>query len=152
MQEPDFLFVFALDDQRYALPLHAADKVVRVAAIRSLPKAPDIVLGVVNLHGRIIPVIDMRKRFALPERETMLTGQLLVAHTARRQVALIVDAVLDVMPCPARSLVAANSIVPGIGYVEGVVKLEDGLVVIHDLDKFLSLEEDEILDHALKAG
>lgn len=150
MKKSDFLIVFTLSDQRYALPLPVADRVVRMVAITPLPKAPDIVLGVVNIQGRIIPVINMRRRFHLPEREIVLTDQLVVAHTARRPVALVADAVLDVIACPAQSLIAAEEVLPNIEYMEGVVKLVDGLIFIHDLDKFLSLEEENFLAHALE--
>lgn len=150
MKEQDSLFVFTLDGQRYALPLPAVDRVVRMVAITPLPNAPDIVLGVVNFQGRVIPVINMRRRFHLPEREIALTDQLVVAHTARRPVALAADAVLDVIACPAQSLIAAEEVLPNIEYVEGVVKLADGLILIHDLDKFLSLEEENFLAQALE--
>lgn len=150
MKKPDYLIVFSLDRQRYALPLHAVDRVVRMVAITTLPKAPDIVLGVVNVQGRVIPVINMRRRFRLPEREIALTDQLVVAHTALRPVALVADAVLDVIAYPAQSLIVAEDVLPNIEYVEGVVKLADGLILIHDLDKFLSLEEENFLAHALE--
>ena len=141
MKNSAFLIIFTLDDQRYALPLPAADRVVRMVAITPLPKAPEIVLGVVNIHGRVIPVINVRQRFCLPQREIALTDQLLVVHTKRRPVALVADAVLDVIACAEQSLIETESILPRLDYVEGVVKLSDGLILIHDLDKFLSLEE-----------
>jgi len=150
MKNLNHLIVFALDRQRYALPLPVVDRVVRVVAITPLPKAPDIVLGVVNIQGRVIPVIDMRRRFRLPEREIVLTDQLVVAHTVRRPVALVADAVQDVITCAEQSLIAAENILPQVKYVEGVVKLTDGLILIHDLDKFLSLEEESSLDQALE--
>ena len=150
MKESDSLLVLLLGDQRYALPLPAIDRVVRMVAITPLPKAPDIVLGVVNVQGRVIPVINMRRRFHLPEREITLTDQLVVAHTARRPVALVADAVLDVIAYPAQSLIATGEVLPNIEYVEGVIKLADGLIFIHDLDKFLSLEEEKFLAHALE--
>lgn len=150
MKKLDHLIVFSLDRQRYALPLHAVDRVVRMVAITPLPKAPDIVLGVVNIQGRVIPVINMRRRFSLPERAIALTDQLVVAHTALRPVALVADAVLDVIASPAQSLIAAEDVLPNIEYVEGVLKLADGLILIHDLDKFLSLEEENFLAHALE--
>lgn len=150
MKKPSHLIVFALDRQRYALPLHVVDRVVRMVAVTPLPKAPDIILGVVNFQGRVIPVINMRRRFCLPEREIALTDQLVVAHTARRPVALVADAVLDVIACPPQSLIASGNILPRVEYVEGVMKLEDGLIFIHDLDKFLSLEEESSLDQALE--
>src|SRR5450830_110116 len=150
MKKSDFLVIFTLDDQRHALPLAAADRVVRMVAITPLPHAPDIILGVVNFQGRVIPVVNVRRRFFLPEREIALTDQLLVAHTARRPVALVVDAVLDVIAYAAQSLIAAEDIAPKLEHVEGVVKLSDGLILIHDLDKFLSLEEEDSLDRVLE--
>ncbi|MHB1291119.1 MAG: chemotaxis protein CheW [Sulfuricella sp.] len=147
---PNQYVVFILDGRRYALHLSAVDRTVRMVDITPLIKAPDIVLGVVNIQGRIIPVINVRRRFSLPEREIALTDQLIVAHTARRPVALVADAVLDVVECSGQNLVTAESILPEVEYVEGVVKLKDGLIFIHDLDKFLSLEEENSLDLALE--
>jgi len=151
MKKPDHLIVFSLDRQRYALPLHAVDRVVRMVAITPLPKAPDIVTGVVNLQGRVIPVIDVRRRFSLPEKKIALTDQLVVAHTLRRPVALVADAVHDVIDS-AQDLIETENILPGLDYVEGVVKLTDGLILIHDLDRFLSLEEESSLALALETS
>lgn len=152
MKDMDSLLTFTFDDQRYALPLHAVDRVVRMVAVTPLPKAPNIILGVVNIQGRIIPVINMRLRFCLPEREITLTDQLVVAHTARRPVALVADAVLGAITYPAQSLIATEDVLPNIEYVEGVAKLADGLILIHNLDKFLSLEEENYLDRALETS
>lgn len=152
MKTIDPFFIFTLGKLRYALPLKAVERVVRMMAVMPLPKAPGIVLGVVNIHGRVIPVINMRRRFCLPEREITLTDQLIIAHTARRSVGLVADAVLDVIAYPAENLIAAEDIIPNIEYIEGVAKLADGLILIHDLDKFLSLEEENALDHALETS
>ncbi|HUY04574.1 MAG TPA: chemotaxis protein CheW [Rhodocyclaceae bacterium] len=142
--------VFILDAQRYALRLSAVDRVVRMVHITLLSRAPDIVLGIVNMQGGVIPVINVRRRFRLPEREIALGDQLVVAHTARRAVALAVDTVTDVVECSEQDLIAAKSILPAVEYLEGVVKLEDGLILVHDLDTFLSLEEENSLDRALE--
>ena len=117
--------------------------------VTSLPRAPEIVLGVVNVQGRVIPVLNLRRRFRLPERGFALADQLIIARTARRPVALAADAVAGVLEYSAQQAVEAHDIVPGIEYVEGVVKLADGLVLIHDLDKFLSLEEETALERAI---
>lgn len=152
MKKPDHLIVFSLDRQRYALPLHAVDRVVRMVAITPLPKAPDIVLGAVNFQGRVIPVINIRRRFNLPEKDIALTDQLVVAHTSRRSVALVADAVHDVISSSAQSLIETENILPGLEFVDGVIKLGDGLILIHDLDRFLSLEEESSLDMALETS
>lgn len=148
IKNSNFLIVFALDDQRYALSLSAADRVVRMVAITPLPNAPEGILGVVNFQGRVIPVFNLRSRFNLPERDIALTDQLIIAHTSRRVVALVVDAVMDV--CEAQNLVASGDVLARFQYVEGVVKRDDGLIFIHDLDTFLSLEEADTLDQALE--
>ena len=144
--------VFTLGDQRYALPLSTVERVVRVVEVTPLPQAPDIVLGVVNVQGRVVPVVNLRRRFRLPERAIALTDQLVIAHTTRRPVALVVDAVTGVLEYSAREAVGARDIVPGMEYVEGVVKLADGLVLIHDLDRFLSLDEATALDRAIEGA
>lgn len=151
MEKPSRLVVLTLCDQRYGLPLSAVERVVRMVEITPLPKAPDIVLGVVNVQGRVIPVVDMRRRFRLPERAISLSDQLVIAHTARRPVALAADAVSGVLEYSEQEAVGAQNILPDIEYVKGVVKLRDGLVLIHDLDKFLSLEEGATLDRALES-
>jgi purine-binding chemotaxis protein CheW len=150
MHSEDRLVVFSLDGQRYALALAAVEKVVRAVEVTRLPAAPDIVLGIINMQGRVIPLVNVRRRFRLPEKEMMLTDQIVIAHTARRPVALVVDAVTGVHEYPEHESVAARDILPGFDYVEGVVKLDDGLVLIHDLERFLSLEEETSLDRALE--
>jgi len=144
--------VFVLGDQRYGLPLAAVERVVRMVGVTPLPQAPEIVLGVVNVQGRVIPVLNLRRRFRLPERDFALTDQLVIARTAGRPVALAADAVAGVLEYSTQQAVGACDIVPGIEYVEGVVKLADGLVLIHDLDKFLSLEEETALDRAIESA
>ena len=141
---------FNLDDQKYALFLSAVIRIIRVVEITSLPKAPEIVLGVINMHGLIIPVFDIRKRFRLPQREMQLDDQLIIASTSKRTVALLVDSVNDVIEIPEEKIIAGEKILPGLEYVEGVVKTEDGMILIHDLEQFLSLQEEKALHEALE--
>jgi purine-binding chemotaxis protein CheW len=148
LREP--LVVFTLDEQRYALPLAAVERGIRVVEIVSLPKAPEIVLGIINAQGRVIPVVNIRKRFRLPEREIHLSDQCIIAHTARRTVAFVVDEVSGVLEPADQAVAAVEQILPKLVYVVGVVKLADGMVLIHDLDSFLSLEEEQTLEEAMK--
>ena len=144
------LVVFTLSNQRYGLPLSAVERIVRVVDVTPLPHAPDIVLGVVNVQGRVIPVINVRRRFHLPEREIALTDQMVVAHAARRPVALVVDAVIGVLEYSEQEFVGPQDVLPDLRYVEGVVKLDHELILIHNLDKFLSLEEETALERAME--
>lgn len=143
------LLAFCLDEQRYGLPLASVERVVRIAAITPLPKAPEIVLGVINVQGRVIAVVDVRKRFRLPQREATLSDSLIIARTPARAVALVADSVAGVVECSESETVPAQAIVPGMEYVVGVAKLSDGMVLIHDLARFLSLDEERRLDEAI---
>lgn len=144
------LVAFTLDEQRFALRLASVEEAVSMMEITPLPGAPRVVLGVVNLRGRIIPVFNPRKRFHLPEREIEVSDQLLIARSSRRAVALAVDEVSGLVSCGDERLVAADTILPQIDYVEGVLRLDDGILLIHNLDLFLSLDEEESLDECMK--
>jgi len=141
---------FNLDDQKYALFLSAVIRIIRVVEITSLPKAPEIVLGVINMHGLIIPVFDIRKRFRLPQREIQLDHQLIIGSTSSRTVALLVDSVRDVIDISEKKIIAGEKILPGMEYVEGVMKMEDGMILIHDLERFLSFQEEKALHEAIE--
>ena len=145
------LVTFSLDDRAFALYVSAVQRIIRVVEVTALPKAPEIVVGIINLQGTVIPVFDIRRRFHLPAREMQLSDQLIIASTAKRTVALMVDSVNDVIEIPEEKIIAAEQILPELEYVEGVVKTEGGMVLIHDLERFLSLPEEKALDEALEA-
>lgn len=149
MTEADRLVVFTLDEHRYALHLGVVERVFPSVEITPLPKAPEIVLGVVNLRGRVIPVVNIRKRFRLPEREIELSDQIIIAHTSKRPVAILADSVTGILELPQRELIAGREILPKLDYVEGVAKLADGMVLIHNVDTFLSLDEEKTLGEAM---
>jgi Chemotaxis signal transduction protein len=140
---------FTLDEGHYALDLSAVERIIQTVEITLLPEAPDIVLGVINIHGKIIPVVNIRRRFRLSEKDIEPTNRLIIAHTLKRTVALVVDVVLGVIETPEDRVVKADTVLPGMDYVQGVVKMEDGMILIHDLNKFLSLEEEKTLDTAI---
>ena len=144
------LVAFSLDDRRFAVPLSAVVRIERMVALTPLPKAPDIVTGIINFHGRVIPVVDIRSRFNMTPRPSELSDQLLILQTGERTIAFIVDFVEGVIDAFQDQCADAGSVLPIMEYVKGVVKLEDGMVVIHDPDAFLSLEEGRSLDEVMK--
>ncbi len=145
------LVVFTLDEQRYAVPLSAVERVVRMVEITPIPQTPEIVLGLINVREWVIPVINVRRRFGLPEREPQLSDQLLIARTPKRALALVVDAVSEVITPSGQEVVTAEAILAHVDYVTGVVKRPDGLILIHDLDTFLALEEAQALGDVVDA-
>ena len=146
------LVVFRLDELRIALRLAAVERVVRAVQVTRLPQAPEIVLGVINLQGRAIPIVDFRCRFQLGRREPRISDQMIIARTEKRPVGLIVDAVEGMLSVAEEAIAPAQTVMPGIRQIDGVVALPDGLLFIHDLDKFLSIDEERELDAALAEG
>lgn len=149
MGETQQLVSFVIDEQRYALYLSAVERIICAVEVTPLPKAPDIVLGLINLHGQIIPVFNIRKRFNLPEREIDLNDKLIIANTKRRIVGLPVDAVHSVLEYPEQDIIRPENILPGTEYLDGVVRLDNGMILIHNMDRFLSLEEEKTLCNAM---
>jgi purine-binding chemotaxis protein CheW len=146
------LVAFTLNRQPYALRLASVRQVLRMVEVTPLPKAPEIVLGVVSLHGTVVPVLSIRRRVGLTELEASLSDQLIVANTPSRSVALVVDAVIGVVERSTEEITEAERIVPGAEYVEGIAKLGEGMLFIHNLDRFLSQPEESQLHDALAKG
>ena len=144
------LLIFTLDRQRYALRLETVAKVVRAAAITPLPDAPDIVLGILDLQGEVIPVINLRKRFRLPESGIRSEDQFVIARTKTLTLALVVDGVDSVMEQADRAVIPPDHIMTGLGYLKGVTSMPEGLVLIHDLESLLFAAEEELLAQALE--
>lgn len=124
-------------------------EVARASAIAALPKAPAIVEGVINVRGDVVAVLDIRQRFGLPPHALALDQHLIIARAGLRLVALRVDRALDWVVIDEESIEPAARVAPGAEYVAGIAKLGDGLLVIHDLETFLSLDEAQRVDAAV---
>lgn len=146
------ILVFEAGGRRFALPSRDVAELLRAVTIVPLPKAPAIVEGVINVRGTLVPVLDIRSRFRLPPSAIEHTDHLIVARAGQRLVALRVQRALDLVRIEPSDIEDAKKIVPGAEYVAGVAKLADGLVLIHDLQTFLSEAESAALGESLAAG
>lgn len=151
-QAMESVTVFTLGEQRFGLPLGSVERVLRAVAVTPLPNAPAVVRGVIDVHGRVIPVVDLHARFGLPAREIALEDRLLVVSTPTRKVVLLVEQVAGVVEIDAGDIVAAEFVAPGTEHLRAVARLPDGILLIQDLDVLLSLDEERLLDDALAAG
>lgn len=140
------LLVFHLGGQRIGVSSAFVREVVRAVTIVPVPKAPPIVEGVIDYRGAIAAVLDLRARFGLDPAPLDIHQHFIVAE-ARRLVALRVDRADDVVSLAPG---VTEEIDSGAPYVTGVVKLADGLVLIHDLATFLSIDEELALETALQ--
>ena len=144
--------VFRLDRSRYALPLGDVVEVLPAVALTTLPMAPAIVEGVIDVRGRLVPVLDIRARFRLPARQMDLADHLVLARAGLRTVALRADEAIELLHLDAQDVEPIEPAVPGASYVAGVARTADGLILLHDLQTFLTHAESEQLGRALAEG
>lgn len=141
--------IFELGRWRYGLSLASVREIVSAVTIVPLPGAPRVVLGVINLRGDVVPVLDVRTRFGFTGRVVQHTDHFIVARGGGRLVALLVDRAIRIESLTDLQLAEARAATPTSEYIQGIAKLSDELVLIHDLDTFLARDEGVALERAL---
>jgi purine-binding chemotaxis protein CheW len=135
------LVSFRLDRQLYALPLDHIERALRMVAITPVPEAPPWIAGVINLHGRVIPMVDLRQRFGQPSREPQADDRLLVVQTPERAVALMVDEVTEVLEVPAQKVDQAFAPLSRARSLAGVIPWEEEMILVLNVAWLLPSEE-----------
>jgi purine-binding chemotaxis protein CheW len=141
--------LFEVAEQRCAVALTSVIELTRACAVQPLPSAPAFVLGVLNLRGSVLPVLNLRRRFGFPDTELDPNDYFVFARVAERRVALRVDRLLGIETLPSIATAEAPNLPARIEYLSGVAAVADGVVLIYDLASFLSDSEADLLDRAL---
>ena len=132
---------FQVDEQLFALPISDLDRVVQVVKQEPLPEAPAFISGVIDYHGTVLPVINMRLLFQLPARELSLSDQMIIVHTQHGKYALLIDRSLGLLELDVSELEASENISYGKKLLKGVLRSGEGMVFINDPNSFLNNEE-----------
>jgi purine-binding chemotaxis protein CheW len=140
------LLTFEIGHERFGIPLSDVREIVRAVSIVRFPNAPPVVEGIINVRGSVVPTLDIRARFNLPPKAVEPSDHLVIAFARHRLVAIRVDRVTDLMTLAKSDVEDVAGTVPGSDLITGVAKLDDGLLLIHDLSRFLSATEAEALD------
>ena len=143
------LVAFSVEGVRYAIALAWAERALPMVAVTPVPGAPAVVLGVINIGGTVVPVVDLRRRLGLPAREWGVAARLLLVRTPRRLLAIPADEVLGVLEVETAAVTLTPTVLPGLGRVSGIAALEDGLLFLYDVEAFLSEDEHRALGQAL---
>ncbi len=137
------LVTFRLKDESYGINVMKVQEVLRVTEIAPVPGAPPFVLGIINLRGNVVTVIDTRSRFGLPSAELDDSSRIVIIESEKQVVGILVDAVAEVVELNEDEVDAA----PNVGndessrYIQGVATRENGLLILVDLNKLLTDEE-----------
>ena len=145
-QDVDLLqmVTFKIGEEEFGVDILRVQEIIRIMEITRVPKAPHFVEGVINLRGRVIPIIDLRRRFGLTAREHDKDTRIIVIEINKMIVGFVVDAVHEVLRIPADTVEPPPPAVMGgvdSEYIKGVGKLDDRLLILLDLDRLLSQEE-----------
>ncbi len=142
VEETEHLATFFLDREEYGVDVRLVQEIRRVTEITQVPRAPDFIKGVINLRGRIIPVIDLKKKLGLGEVTTTKLSRIVVITLKGRLLGLLVDGASQVLKVPVSLVEPAppEVVQKGGDYLRGVAKLEKRLIILVDLETVLALE------------
>ncbi|NPV30353.1 MAG: purine-binding chemotaxis protein CheW [Firmicutes bacterium] len=147
------LVVFRLGAEEYGVPITQVQEINRLTTPTRIPKAPAFVEGVINLRGKVLPVIDLKKRFGLEGAAYTDEARIVVVEIAGHTVGVIVDVVSEVLRLPVTSIEPPPAVIAGItaDYLRGVGKLDDRLLILLDLNKILTETEQSQLRETAEA-
>ncbi len=137
------LVIFELANEVYGVDISRVQEIIRMTTITRLPRAPEFVEGVINLRGKVIPVVDLKKRFGLAEGDRTKASRIVVVDVGDHTIGMVVDAVSEVLRVHSSAVEPPSPVVTTIesDYIRGIAKLEGRLIILLDLDKVLSWEE-----------
>lgn len=135
--------LFELGGESYGLDIGAVNEIIQMQPITRVPKSPFFVEGVINLRGKVIPVVDMGKRFGLEKAERTRNNRIVVVDINGTTIGIVVDAVTEVLRIQTASIEPASTIVTAgdTDYLQGIAKLGDRMVILLDLGKVLSKDD-----------
>jgi purine-binding chemotaxis protein CheW len=144
------LVVFQLGSELYGVEISRVHEIIRLQTVTRVPRAPAFVEGVINLRGKVIPVVDMRRRFGMPIAEHTRASRIVVVEIGDQVVGVVVDSVSEVLRVSTATVEPPSPVVAGIDseYLNGIAKLPERLVILLDLDRVLAREERRALDVA----
>jgi purine-binding chemotaxis protein CheW len=137
------LVSFRLAQEEYGVEITKVREIILVGDITRVPQTPDYVKGLINLRSTVIPIVDLRVRFGLPETDLTGESRIMVINVAGKMIGITVDAVSEVLRIKHNQIAPPPPTVAGLGreYLTGLVKLDDRLLILLDIDKILTQDQ-----------
>lgn len=134
---------FRLANEEYGVDIMRVQEIILPGEITQMPEVPDYICGLINLRGHVIPIVDLRKRFGLPVSERDEHTRIIVVNVGSRTIGMVVDAVNEVLRINEDQLEPPPSSIVGIEhvYIKALVKFDDKLLILLDIESILSREE-----------
>jgi len=142
------LVSFRIEEEEFGVDINKVQEIIKMVEITSIPNSPEFIDGVVNLRGRIIPVIDLRVRLKFNKKESDNKSRIVVIEVESKTVGFLVDEVSEVLRVPQSITEKPPKMVAGIesGFIKAICKLENRLLILLDMEAILSVEEISEID------
>jgi len=146
------LVTFKLGNEEYAVDILKVQEINRMKEITRVPNTPAYVEGVINLRGKVIPVVNLRSKFSLTERENDIQSRIMIMDIQGITMGLVVDAVSEVLRIPSNIVEPTPQMASNISteYIKGIAKLEDRLIILLDMDMLVGKVDDTAMENVIK--
>lgn len=137
------LVIFKLGEEEYGVDIMQVKEIIRTTNITKIPQVPTFVEGIISLRGEILPIIDMRKKFGLPEKERTRQTRILVINLDTMTIGGIVDEVTEVLRIPNDAITPPPPVIKGVNteYLQGVGQINGRIIILLDMSKILTSNE-----------
>jgi purine-binding chemotaxis protein CheW len=146
-KQEEQLVIFELGNESYGVDIGAVNTIIRMQPVTHVPRAPEAVVGVINLRGSIVPVMDLRKRFLAGAYEETKASRIVVVETEIGVIGMIVDAVTETLSIAADTIEPPSTLVSTVDsqYLRGVAKVAERLIILLNIEKLFSRIETEAI-------
>ena len=146
----EYILSFRIGSLKLGISLNLIDRVIRAVQISNLPGAPPIVKGIINIRGNALPIVNFRKRLKLRPKEAIPSDNIIIVNSSTLTFGFLADEITGLKNIEHKTFYKSEDILPlNNEIVKGVMVIDDEMVLIHDIDKFLSLEEEKKITQAL---
>ncbi|KRQ86001.1 Chemotaxis protein CheW [Caloramator mitchellensis] len=143
MSTENKIVIFKLDNEEFAADISQVERILSYIEPTKIPESPDYVLGVINYQNNIIPIIDLRKRFGLPNRDETKDKKIIVVRFENKNIGLVVDNVSEVLDIDTKNMEESPDLIRGKEnkYLSNIIKLQNRIIMMINTEKIISKEE-----------